>query len=326
MNERFSKIKYFVLFFLIFSFLLGGYLWKKRNSSNTTFQELQVARGDLQQTILSAGTVQPENRLEIKPPIPGRVEEVLVSEGQQVHKGQILAWMSSTERAALLDAARSKGNSELKKWQEYYRPTPVMAPISGTIILRSVEPGQTFTNNDSIFAISNRLTVKAQVDETDMAQIKLGLLADIILDAYPDIKTPGKVDHIAFEAKTVNNVTTYLVDVLPELIPDFMRSGMTANVTFHLGSKIGVLLVANEAIKYQGDKIIVLVPSLKGKPEEREIKTGLTNGNLTEVLSGLEEKDKVLVPQLISQGSDKDKGGGPFSSLRRASGKSKGSH
>jgi macrolide-specific efflux system membrane fusion protein len=51
----------------------------------------------------------PQNRLEIKPPIAGRAEEVLVNEGELVKAGQIIAWMSSTDRAALLDAARAQG-------------------------------------------------------------------------------------------------------------------------------------------------------------------------------------------------------------------------
>ena len=53
-------------------------------------------------------------------------------------KGQILAWMSSTERAALMDAARSKGPEEVSRWEELYRPTPILAPIRGTVISRNI--------------------------------------------------------------------------------------------------------------------------------------------------------------------------------------------
>lgn len=301
----------------------GGYFWKRKMSPQISYQEQRVERGSLNLSVLSTGTVQPENRLEIKPPIPGRVEKVLVQEGQKVRKGELLAWMSSTERAALLDAALSKGVAELKRWEEYYRPTPVVSPISGTIILRSVEPGQTFTSSDPIFAISNRLTVKAQVDETDMAQIKTGLPATIILDAYPEQKIQGTVDRIAFEAKTVNNVTTYEVDVLPQSIPDFMRSGMTANVTFSIGSRENILIIENEVIKYEGDKMMVLVPHPGGPPRPQEIKTGLTNGKWTEVLSGLQEGDTILVPELFSPEGTSNKGTSPFS-FRRGGGNSKG--
>ncbi|HTL12039.1 MAG TPA: efflux RND transporter periplasmic adaptor subunit, partial [Bdellovibrionota bacterium] len=205
--------------------ILGWMVLHRRGSLEISYREIRVNRGRIQVTILATGTVQPENRLEIKPPVAGRVEDVLVREGAHVRKGQVLAWMSSTERAALLDAARAQGPEELKRWEADYKPTPILAPIDGTIILRNVESGQTFTNSDSVFVMSDRLTVKAQVDETDISQIKLRQKGRIVLDAYPDQEVPGDVDQIAYDAKTVNNVTTYDVDVLPERTPAFMRSG-----------------------------------------------------------------------------------------------------
>jgi macrolide-specific efflux system membrane fusion protein len=267
-------------------------------------QEIQVTKGDLQSKILSTGVVQPENRLEIKAPIPGRVDKVLVDEGYNVKKGQVLAIMSSTERAALLDVARSKGPGELKKWEDYYQAAPIMAAIGGTVILRNVQPGQTVTSSDTLLVMSDRLTVKAQVDETDIAEIVLKQDAHIVLDAYPDRPVDAHVDQVAFDATTVNNVTTYVVDVLPDKAPPFMRSGMTANVTFFVESREGVLRVPNSAIQLKdGRSYARMRPSRKGgEPELREVKTGLNDGKLTEILSGLSEGDTVLIPQLKSEG------------------------
>ncbi len=280
--------------------VLGGayWWWKEQNSKTTTYRELLVEVGDLEVSILATGTVQPKNRLEIKAPVAGRIEQILVAEGQSIKKGQILAWMSSTERAAMLDAARAQGSEEYKKWSELYLATPVMAPISGTLILRNVEPGQTFTTTDAIFVISDRLTVKAQVDETDIAQIKLNERAQIVLDAYPDKMIPAIVDQIAFDATTVSSVTTYIVDVIPKQTPDFFRSGMTANVTFYVTSKKQILLVPSEALKVSDGKTMVLVKSAENqKGGLREIRAGLTDGRRTEVLEGLSAGDVVLVTE-----------------------------
>ena len=198
----------------------GAFLWKKNKSSHATeYKSFVVERGDLKVTILSTGTVQPENKLEIKPPVAGRIDSVLVHEGDLVKHGQIIAWMSSTERAALLDAARARGPEEVKRWEDLDKATPIIAPIDGTIILRSAEAGQTVAATDAPLTMSDRLTVKAQVDETDIAQIKLKQSAMIVLDAYPAEKIPAKVDQIAYDAKTTNNVTTYEVDVLPDQTP-----------------------------------------------------------------------------------------------------------
>lgn len=265
-----------------------------------TMRELVVSRGDVEVSILTTGEVRPRNRLEIKPPIPGRAETILVKEGDAVRKGQILAWMSSTERAALLDAARAKGSEELARWEDLYKPTPLVAPVTGIVIARKVEPGQTVTSSDAVLVMSDRLILKAQVDETDVGQVRLRQPAQIVLDAYPRQPLPGHVEHIAFEAKTVNNVTIYEVDVLPDQVPPFMRSGMTANLTFHVESKSGVLTLPVSAVRGQGVEATVQAPGPKGTPVERSVQTGISNGKTVEIVSGLAEGDRVLVSNGVS--------------------------
>lgn len=280
---------------LVVMIVVGVYLMRTRTTSDETYQTLAVTSGDLNVTILSTGTVLPQNRLEIKAPVAGRMEKVLVKEGQKLFKGQVIAMMSSSERAALLDAARAKGDEEYKRWSEMYLATPIVAPITGTLILRNVEPGQTFTNADAIFIMSDRLIVKAQVDETDISKIKLKQQAELVLDAYPDTKINAAVDQIAFDAKTVNSVTTYLVDVLPETIPDFMRSGMTVNVIFRIEAKRNVTLVPSEALKVQDGRTLVNLQQPDGSSVVQEIQVGASDGKNTEVLSGLKVGDKVVV-------------------------------
>jgi macrolide-specific efflux system membrane fusion protein len=288
----------------------------KSNSLYANMTEIEVKRDSISVQILSTGIIQPENKVEIKPPIAGRVEKVLVSEGMKVRKGQILAWMSSTERAALLDAATSRGKTELKEWEEMYRATPILAPINGMIIQKNVESGQTFTTQDAILVMSDRLTVKAQVDETDIAQIKLKQKAKISLDAYPKQSIDADVDQIAYDSKTVNNVTTYIVDVLPENPPLYMRSGMTANVTFEITRKDNILVVPAESIKTDDNKTYVLLANNEDKksPTLTEVVLGITDGKKTEIVSGLNETDKILVQEFKLQ-EGKSGSGSPFSPM-----------
>lgn len=299
------KYRGIVIVVLLVGLGVGAALyWNASKEVKPAYREVVASRGNLEITILSTGVVQPKNRLEIKPPIPGRADEVLVDEGQVVKKGQILAWMSSIERAALIDAARAKGPEELERWEDIYRATPVLAPIRGTVILRNIETGQTFTSNDAVFVMSDLLTVKAQVDETDIAQIKLRQPARIVLDAYPDRPFSGRVDQIAYDAKTVNNVTTYEIDVLPDRTPPFMRSGMTANVSFVAASRQNILLVPSDALKSRDGHFYVLLPPEKpnGNPVERAIKTGLSDGKNTEILEGVTEGQKLLAVRLQTGG------------------------
>lgn len=280
------------------------------------FKRLTISRGDIEISIRATGTVQPENRLEIKPPIAGRIESVLAREGQRVSRGQILAWMSSTERAAVLDAARGKGPEEVARWEELYRATPIVSPITGTLILRSVEPGQTFTSTDPILVLSDRLTVKAQVDETDLAQVKSGIPAIITLDAYPKLPIGAKVARIAFEAKTVNNVTMYEVDVTPQTPPDTMRSGMTATVQFEVASKKDVIVVPNEAVRTEGRETSVMLEDSSAtggatEPRKTMVELGLSDGKVSEVISGLEEGN-VVVARTLGESSSGERSSNPF--------------
>lgn len=292
-----SKRKLLIIFIVLIAAAGAAYYYSaQEQSKGPQFRETQVRRGSLSTTILSTGVVKPENRVEVKPPIAGRAEQVLVREGAKVRKGQTLVIMSSTERAALLDAARARGAEELKKWEEMYRATPILAPVGGTIISRTIEPGQTFAVTDPILVMSDRLIVEAQVDETDLANVKIGQKAKIILDAYPEKPISAEVGSIAFEATTVNNVTTYVVKVIAAEVPEQMRSGMTANVRFEIESREDVLLVDSEAIKVEAGKFVVLKKTnTEGKPLASIVSTGLTDGKLTEVTSGVAEGETLLI-------------------------------
>lgn len=266
-------------------------------------RSFKVQRGDLEVKVTATGTVKPYNRVEIKPPIPGRVEEVLVREGDQVKKGDVLAQMSSSERAALLDAARARGSETMKRWEEAYKMAPLLAPLDGTIIVRAVEPGQTVTTADPVVVLSDRLIVEALVDETDLAMIELGQRTAIQLDAYPKETFWGKVDHIMYESKLTNNVNVYAVDILPQEIPPAFRSGMTANVTFIVKEKKGVLLVPSEAVaewpknvpKPKDAQFAVYTRSFGGGLTPVAVRIGDSDGRMTEIVEGLKEAQEIQI-------------------------------
>ena len=296
--------------------LAGGiyFLTHRKEKPKTTYHEATIKKENFVETILSTGSVAPENRLDIKSPVAGRVEQLLVQEGQHVKRGQVLAWISSTERAAMLDSARAEGQKELSQWEGYYKPTPIYSPIDGVLILQNIWPGQSFSTTDAILTMSDRLSVKAQVDETDISKVKLGQNATIVLDAYPDDTIDAKVVHIAYDAKTVNSVTTYIVDVLPKVVPKHMLSGMTANVTFILNQRPDALMIPSEAIATENDQSCVkLKPT---NPEEQpicqKVVLGSANDTKTIVESGLTENQIILVPDLRRLGAKAETGTNPF--------------
>lgn len=289
----------------------GAYYFLTKEEE-TPYQSVTVEKRTLERVILSTGEVKPRNRLEIKPAISGRVEEVLVREGEKVTRGQRLAWMSSTERAALIDAARSRGESEVERWSSFYRPTALISPIDGMVIARMVEPGQSFSTQDILFVLSDTLGVKALVDETDLADITLNQQARIILDAYPNRPIEAEVQHIAYESKTVNNVTNYEVDVIPFEPVEVMRSGMTANVSFILEQATDALTIPVTALISERREHYVLIPEGTQGSVRRLVQTGLNDGRFVEVLEGVSLGETILVPSLPQMGRGSQGGGSPF--------------
>lgn len=302
-----------LLWILIIIAVAGGAYWKLKakdiDENAEPYGLVKVERGNIEVTVESTAEVRPQNRLEIKPPIAGRVEEVLIEEGNSVKAGQTIAWMSSTDRAALLDAARARGPEALAHWQEIYKATPIIAPLDGTIIARSVEPGQTVSAGDTLLVMSDVLIVEAQVDETDLAQVILGQKVMVTLDAYPDQEFDAAVSRISYEAETVQNVTIYKVEVLPTNMPGFVRSGMTASVTFIAQTATNVLVLPAETVHDEGGRKVVWQPDPRDPRMKvsREITVGSTDGRNFEITGGVSEGDAVLSPKLRTSGAEEQK-------------------
>jgi macrolide-specific efflux system membrane fusion protein len=293
------KKKMFILF-VIPIFILTTFSSCNKKSSTPSYLEIRPVRGTISIEFRLTGSVQPRNRLEIKPQISGRLEKILVSEGDKVKKGDIIAWMSSTDRAALLDIVKTQNVDTETNWEEVYKPTPIIAPIDGFVIARNKEPGQTVSINDVIFVLADKLIIIANVDETDLRHISLGQKLNFFLDAYPDKSFSGTVEHIAYEAQEINNVTIYPIKILPSKTPKIFRSGMTATIVVEANKKDNVLIVPADAVIKKGKKEYLKIkkPSSKNNEEElREVVSGINTGQQVEIVSGITDDDIILLPQ-----------------------------
>jgi len=294
---RTKRIRLFLIAVVILG-VIGVAITKirQKESSNEMVREITPVIGSIKTFISCTATVLPKNRLEIKPPVNGRIESILVQEGDEVRIGQTLAWMSSTERAALLDAARGKGKEVLQYWEQAYKPIPLLAPIDGEVIVATTQPGQTVTTADAVVVLSDQLIVRAQVDETDIGKITSGMKAIIALDAYPDTKINASVEHIYYESKTVNNVTIYEVDLKPEKVPEFFRSGMNASADFIQQDKENILLIPADAVyKEKKENYVLLKPKNGKEPLRVRVKLGISDDKNIEVISGVGDKDAIIM-------------------------------
>ncbi len=139
----------------------------------------------------------------------------------------------------------------------------IRSPIRGTVIERNVDAGQTVAaslSTPTLFIIAqdlSRMQILADVDESDIGQIKDGQQATFQVLAYADKNFSGTVKQIRLQPKTVSNVVTYTVVIESRNDEGLLLPGMTAMVDFITEKRDDVLMVPNKALRFQPSQEIV---------------------------------------------------------------------
>lgn len=135
--------------------------------------------------------------------------------------------------------------------------TKIVSPIVGTVISRTIDPGQTVAASlqaPELFKIAEdlrRIRIEAEVNEADVGAVAQGNPAEFTVDAYPDRSFTGKVTQVRLNATELNNVVTYTVIIEASNEDRKLFPGMTANVQINVAEKDGVLRVANDALRFK---------------------------------------------------------------------------
>src|SRR6266536_2676502 len=226
----------------------------------------------------------------------------------------------------------------------------ITSPIDGVVISRSVDVGQTVAASlqaPVIFQIANDLTkmqIDANVAEADVGVLEVGQDVDFTVDAFPMRTFHGKVVQVRNAPITVQNVVTYDT-VIGVSNPDLkLKPGMTANVSIIAASKNKVLQIKNAALRYRpadatsgeigsrspapagsrggagrerrtSERTVYVLPGSQPKPVQ--IKTGISDGVVTEVVEGLKEGDRVVTAESLSKPAAPSTPANPFSSGTR---------
>lgn len=132
----------------------------------------------------------------------------------------------------------------------------ITAPVSGVVVSRNVDVGQTVAasfSTPTLFLIAQDLTkmkLEASIDEADIGQVQAGQMGFFTVDSYPDTQFKGTVSQVRLEPITQQNVVTYKV-VMEVENPDLkLRPGMTANVAIQTQSRENVLKVPSAALRF----------------------------------------------------------------------------
>ncbi len=225
----------------------------------------------------------------------------------------------------------------------------ITSPIDGVVISRSVDVGQTVAASlqaPVIFQIANDLT-KMQIDsnvaEADVGAVEVEQNVDFTVDAFPTRTFHGKVVQVRNAPITVQNVVTYDTVIGVDNKDLKLKPGMTANVSIIIAHKDNVLQLKNAALRFrppdaatsdqprstssQGGQRPTGARERKpertvyalsfGRPKPVQIKTGISDGIVTEVTEGLKEGDKVVTAELSAPAASSSPPTNPFSGQRR---------
>src|SRR5881227_3717887 len=232
----------------------------------------------------------------------------------------------------------------------------ITSPVDGEVISRSVDVGQTVAASlqaPVIFQIANDLT-KMQIDsnvaEADVGVVKIDQNVDFTVDAFPTQTFHGKVVQVRNAPITVQNVVTYDT-VIGVSNPDLkLKPGMTANVSIIIARKDNVLQLKNAALRYRpaeateakagsatsqggsrppgamrqstgrreqktSDRTVYVLSG--SRPTPVQIKTGISDGIVTEVAEGLKEGDLVVTAEMAAKSQPASTPANPFSGGQR---------
>ncbi len=146
----------------------------------------------------------------------------------------------------------------------------IYAPISGVVINRAVNIGQTVAasfSSPTLYTIANdlrRMQVLTTVDESDIGRISMGQEATFTVDSYPDETFRGIVAQVRLAPVTVQNVVNYTVVIAVNNDQLKLMPGMTANVKILVASAQGVLKIPNMALRFQPPVDVIDTTKAKG--------------------------------------------------------------
>lgn len=280
---------------------------------NSAQAELRQTEADLNsnQSLYEAGAV---SRQTYQKALTNRdtAQSAVLQSQQSLQLSQAGARREDIDEArARVDAAQGS----LQSIQSQLDDTQITAPFDGVVIKKYADVGAYVSpsmggsgasaSSSSILTLaSNRWQVVVNLSEAQISKIKLGQAVQIKVDAFPGELFSGKVEQIAPQATVAQNVTSFEVRVAitsPQV--GKLKLGMNVEAQFEVGNLDNVLLVPNAAVVRQAGGEGVFVVGSDRNPIFQPIQTGITVGTQTEVISGLQGNEQILISPPKAQSS-----------------------
>ena len=262
---------------------------------------------ELQSATLEYETAVADYNLAVKAATEAELAEARATMvGNEAELAEVLQGPSAAEIASV-KADVDKSRLALQEARDNLKEAVLVAPIDGIILSIDIEPGERVLNeaDDAVMVVADTSSylLEVEIDEIDIGRIARSQDTTITLDAFPDETFTGQVVDIA-PSPTDNDsggIVTYEVvvevaaaDGQPSLLP-----GMTATAAIETRRLEDVMVIPNQAIQIDRDASpsIIYVEKINGDedPMRVEIELGLRDGDMTEVVAGLEAGDEVII-------------------------------
>ena len=214
--------------------------------------------------------------------------------------------MAAQVKQAKARVAMAKAS--LDRAEESLRYSTIRAPISGIVLTRPTEVGDAVSSILNLGSAASLIMtlgdlssvyIRGEVDEADIGKAACGQHVRTKVESFAGESFEGLVKRIAPMGKEMNNVTTFEVRVTIMNPQGKLRVNMTANAEIVLEERTNVVLVPEAALVYDKDKnasVQLLDPRTKAGWRKQPVKTGISNGQRTEIAQGLKEGEKLVLP------------------------------
>ncbi len=205
-----------------------------------------------------------------------------------------------------LQLAIDQANISLRNAQTDLADTKIYAQMNGVVYNIAAQIGGSPSNGAALFTLldDSSVNLPVQVDETEIAKIKLGQSAELSLDAIPDQKFQGKVTKISPQAKISQNIAVFYVTVTVPNADLQLRPGMTAEAEVISLEVANALTLPKRAIQTVRTRSYVTVIDPKTKVQDTvRVHTGADDGTNIVIESGLDPQQTVVLPTRASAGS-----------------------
>lgn len=230
----------------------------------------------IENTVIINGDVLARTQVSVYPTVAGKLAEARFKVGDLVRQGEILA---------MIDPSRPG---------EVYSKSPVVSPVSGTVLSAPVNPGDTLSTQTAVYLVGDLsgLLVETFVPERFTAAAQKGLTAQVSFEAIPGETFPMTVDEVS---PVLDPASRTLKIRLRFTKPDSrIKAGMFATVTLVTGAKHNVPVIPRSAVINTYGSWIVFTVREGTTAERREIKLGLESEDFIEVVSGLNPGEQVV--------------------------------